>query len=265
MENKNWSDFNNTIEENLNTIKRLFSNNDLVLGDNKVEIEKNDAKENQKEFDDWKKKLMGVIEVKETQQFDTLLSDNRKLLEKREKIVERLNQTIEGLKSKYKNEKQSCEKACGAIDSLIEDKEGWLDIMAEVIRIQFVSDQGEVLKRKEVVGNKKTKLEKLYKRKIGWNCVLFGICVVFQSILFIIIGLKESCIHTENLGVWVSVFAMVALLVCEILLVRGISNMSKKKDNILQHLDLLLNKIEMLKVSTFEIDRDLEKALEEMK
>lgn len=265
MENKNWSDFNNTIEENLNTIKRLFSNNDLVLGDNKVEIEKNDAKENQKEFEEWKTKLMSKVDEEKKQEFENLLIENRALLQKREDAIGRLNQTIDGLKSKYKEEKQSCDEACGAIDSLIEDKEGWLDIMAEVIRIQFVSDQGEVLKRKEVVGNKKTKLEKLYKRKIGWNCVLFGICVVFQSILFMIIGLKESCIHAENLGVWVSVFAMVALLVCEILLVRGISNMSKKKDNILQHLDLLLNKIEMLKVSTFEIDRDLEKALEEMK
>jgi hypothetical protein len=265
MENKNWSDFNNTIEENLNTIKRLFSNNDLVLGDNKVEIEKNDAKENQKEFDDWKKKLMGVIEVKETQQFDTLLSDNRKLLEKREKIVERLNQTIEGLKSKYKNEKQSCEKACGAIDSLIEDKEGWLDIMAEAIRIQHNDNEVTKEKQKEVVKKKKGEIDCQYGCTIVGSCILFACCLAVQVFLFEIMGLEEASWHAEEIGIYIAVVAMIVCLVCEVFLVRGIVRLSKKKNYILQRLDLILNKIDMRKVTKFEIDRDLEKVLEEMK
>lgn len=264
MENKNWSDFNNTIEENLNTIKRLFSNNDLVLGDNKVEIEKNDAKENQKEFDDWKKKLMGVIEVKETQQFDTLLSDNRKLLEKREKIVERLNQTIEGLKSKYKNEKQSCEKACGAIDSLIEDKEGWLDIMSEVIRAQNTDNKNTLKEQKTNVEKQKNKTGRRFWWKNFCKCLLFVFCVAAQSFLFVIVGVKESCYHAEGIGVYLAVVALVVLL-SEVLLVRGTVQMSKKKFYIKQRFEYILNKIEMGKVSKFEIDRDLEKVLEEMK
>ena len=264
MENKNWSVFYKTIIENLNTIKGLYSNNDLVLENKKVEIEKNDADSNQREFEAWKNKLLPFVKEEKKQEIEILLTENRTLLQKREDTIERLNQIIEGLKSGYSKAKQSCDKACDDMDKVIEDKEGWLDIMAETIRIQKINDQGEVLKRKEVVGNKKTKLEELYKRKIGWNYVLFGICVVFQSFLFTIIGLKEACFHAENAGVYVSIIGMVVLLICEVLLVRGILNKTKKKDYVLQYLDFLLNKIEMLKVSKFEIDRDLEKVLEEM-
>ena len=155
MENMNWSVFNNTINVSLNTIKGLFSNNDLVLGEKKVEIEKNDANENQKEFEAWKTKLMSKVSEEKKQEIESLLKDNRALLQKREDAIERLNQTIEGLKSKYKNEKQSCETACGAIDGLIENKEGWLDIMSEVIRAQNTDNKNTLKEQKTNVEKQK--------------------------------------------------------------------------------------------------------------
>lgn len=265
MENMNWSVLNKTINVSLNTIKGLFSNNDLLLGEKKVEIEKNDANENQKEFEAWKTKLMSKVSEEKKQEIESLLKDNRALLQKREDAIERLNQTIEGLKSKYKNEKQSCETACGAIDGLIENKEGWLDIMSEVIRAQKTDNKNTLKEQKTNVEKQKNKTGRRFWWKNFCKCLLFVFCVAAQSFLFVIVGVKESCYHAEGIGVYLAVVALVVLLLSEVLLIRGMVQMSKKKFYIKQRFEYILNKIEMGKVSKFEIGRDLEKVLEEMK
>lgn len=265
MENKNWSDFNKTIKEKLNTIKGLFSNDDLVLGEKKVEIEKNDANENQKEFEAWKTKLMLKVDNEKKVEFENLLTENRALLQKREDAIGRLNQTIKGLQTKYKNEKRSCETACGAIDGLIENKEGWLDIMSEVIRAQNTDNKNTLKEQKTNVEKQKNKTGRRFWWKNFCKCLLFVFCVAAQSFLFVIVGVKESCYHAEGIGVYLAVVALVVLLLSEVLLVRGMVQMSKKKFYIKQRFEYILNKIEMGKVSKFEIDRDLEKVLEEMK
>lgn len=265
MENKNWSVFYDVLKKNLGTIKDLFSSNDLVVDGNKVVIENNNEKDYQKEFDAWKKKLTGVVEVKESQKFDKLLSDNRELLKKREDTVEKLNQTIKDLTTKYKNEKQSCETACGAIDGLIENKEGWLDIMAEVIRTLNTDNENTLKEQKSKVEKQKNKTCRRFWWKNFCRYLLFVFCVAAQSFLFVIVGLEESCYHAVGIGVYLAVVALAVLLLSEAMLVRGILQMSKKKFYIKQRFEYILNKIEMKKVSKFEIDRDLEKVLEEMK
>lgn len=268
MENKNWSVFYTTIINNHNTIKELFSYNDLVLDNKKVEIEKNDANENQKEFEAWKTKLISKVGEEKKQEFENLLIENRALLQKREDAIGRLNQTIEGLKSKYREEKQTCDKACSEMGKVIEDKEGWLDIMAEVIRVQNMDNNNAHEKQKSVVEKKKSDYDCLFCCKTVGLALLVLLSIGAQVFLFTQLEVynDQGVVPSYNvLNNCVLVAAMIILLVSEFFLVLGIIRLSKKKNFILQRLELILNKIEMRKVSKFEINRDLEKVLEEMK
>ena len=93
--------------------------------------------------------------------------------------------------------------------------------------------------------------------------LIFG-CIIAQVFLFS--KLTECGGQSDDVLVkCILVSAMIVLFVCEVYSILEIFRLSRKKTNIFQRLDLILNKIDMRKISKFEIDRDLEKVLEEMK
>lgn len=122
----------------------------------------------------------------------------------------------------------------------------------------------ELASIRDVVGRKKNEFYNLFScRFFGFALLIFG-CIIAQVFLFS--KLKECGGQGDDVLVrCIFVAAMIVLLVCEVYLVLKIFKLSKHKNNILQRLDLFLNKIDVCKVSKFEIDRDLEKVPEEMK
>lgn len=265
MANLEWTNFHEELYNHLEMVKNSFLDQTLSFDDSLIQ-DKDGDEETEEERNRRKEELSKLLREE---------NGESKLIEKVNTILTAKNNRIKELKSAFWNNKKKldkehednkkiCKESCQTIEVYLDDKDGFIHFLSKAFQNQHVGEQGDLAAIRDVVGRKKNELYNLFSCKFfSFALLIFG-CIIAQVFLFS--KLTECGGQSDNVLVkCILVAAMIALFVCEVYSIYEIFKLSRKKTNIFQRLDLILNKIDMRKVSKFEIDRDFEQVLEEMK
>lgn len=269
MADLNWPKFNEELDNHLKTVNDTFLNKALPFDDSLFQDKEGDD-ETDKDKNRREKELLKILHGEDGESM---------LIEKVNTIFKEKNERIRELKGafwnnkkkldkEYGDNKKTCEKSCQTIEEYLGDKEGFIHFLSKAFQNQHIGEQGDLASIRDVVGRKKNEFDNMFSCKTIGLALLVVISIGVQVFLFSILNActgGETSKDCDVLTNCILLAAMVVLLVCEVLSVLGIVRLSRKKTSILQRLDLILNKIDMRKVSKFEIDRDFEQVLEEMK
>lgn len=268
MADMDWSKFNVDLDKHLKTVKNTFLDQALFFDDGLIQGKDGDE-ETEEEKNRRKEEILELLHEE---------NGESKLIERVNSILAEKNNRIKELKSafwnnkdnldtEYDKNKETCKVSWQTIENYLHDKDGFIHFLSKSFQNQH-KELDELNGVKEVIEKKKHDLDCSFCCKFVLLSLLIIGCIWAQVFLFSQLkvcngeGVAQNCYVLANCML---VVAMIVLLVCEVFSALGFIRLSRKKNNILQRLDLILNKIDMRKVTKFEIDRDLEKVLEEMK
>lgn len=268
MADLKWSDFNKELVKHLDMVKNSFLDQTLSFDEGLIQDKDDDGETEDKKIA-MEKELEEILTKGENGKED-LLGKVNTILDKKNARIKALKEALKTHKteiSNYEENKRKCNETCQVIGRYLDDKDGFIHFLSEAFQNQH-RELDELKGVKEVVEKKKSDFDCLFCCKTIGLAFLVILSICAQVFLFSKLKVCTSGDTSTDCNVLTNcilVAAMVVLLVCEVFSVLGIIRLSKKKSFILQRLELILNKIEMHKVSKFEIDRDLEKVLEDMK
>lgn len=267
MNNDNdWTAFCAELKKHLETVTKSFSNIELPFDDS-VLIKIDDNKKTEEEIEILNKLRIADLGdgINEKSKHCLKIIE---LLDVKDSRIKELKDAFETNKKKlsenYKNNKNNCDSSCDKIEKYVKDTDGFIYLLTRAFQNQHDSYQSDIEAIKKIVLKKKNDLDCLYSLKSILLSIVVVVCICAQVYLFSFVKGGDAQ-QIDVLGESIIVVSMVVLLICEVLFGLRINSLIKKKDFILQRLEIILNKIEMHKVSKFEIDRDLEKVLEEIR
>lgn len=257
MDDNKWAVFYDTLIEHYKTISNSIFNEASADEDDVAK----DKEEDKLIIGDESGKEQWLSILKEDNNGEKLIGKINELLQIKNNRINELKVAYNGLIQKYSTNKKICDESCQTIEPYIKDGvKGYIYFLTKA----FQNQHDSVIKAKKIVEDKKKDLDVAYCFNIFVLALLVVACVFAQVHLFSLIkgvGDQDFFVLTNC----ILVAAMIILLVGECFVVLGLIKLSKKRNYILQRLELIKNKIEMHKMSKFEIDRDLENVLEEMK
>jgi hypothetical protein len=264
MEMKDWSKFNEELDEHLKMVRNSFLGQTMSFEDSLIQ-DKDGDEETEEEKKAMENELVAFLKIGEEKKAD-LLGKVNSIYDKKNARIKALKEALKAHEiqiNNYEDNKKICEKSCQTIEGYLGDKDGFILFLSKAFQNQH-NELNELKDVREVVAKKKNEYDNLFSCKFfSFALLIFG-CIIAQVFLFS--KLTECGGQSDDVLVkCILVAAMIVLFVCEVYSILGIFRLSRKKTNILQRLDLIMNKIDMRKVSKFEIDRDLERVLEEMK
>lgn len=265
MEDLNWPKFNEELDKHLKKVKDTFLDRTLSFDEGLIQ-DKDDDEETEEQKVAMEKEWEDILKKGENGKAD-LIGKVNSILDKKNARIKALKEALKAHKTEinnYEDNKKRCEETYKIIGRYLDDKDGFIHFLSKAFQNQHIGEQGDLASIRDLVGRKKNEFDNMFSCKFfSFALLIFG-CIIAQVFLFS--KLTECGGQSDDVLVkCILVAAMIVLFVCEVYSILGIFRLSRKKTNILQRLDLILNKIDMRKVSKFEIDRDLERVLEEMK
>lgn len=267
MDNENhWTKFCEETNQFVKNVKENFKKPELTFVDNasSVEIKK---KSDEVSLKAMKAAAMDLAEVEgeKKKEFEGKIDEILNCIRERDTKIEGWkNDTDENKKQLgdwYKKAKHDCDDLCAKLENYTNDKLGVLNLFADIMEV-VIDKEGLYMEKAKTTIKGKIRSEK---RSCFWRFVadvtLLLIFLGVIGVLFVMIGTdKVLCgINPTDLGKWIAAGFILALLVAIVFLIIRICSLIKKRNREIRQLQLLLDKMEIHKMTKHEIDRELER------
>lgn len=167
----------------------------------------------------------------------------------------------------YNANKVECKKTYDKVNGCVKDKDGFIKMLINTCYNQYINKKDIYDKMGKFVKSKRRKIKWQYVMRIFWNLLVFLVSAVVQVALFPMIGTRGICMgfHVDCWGRYIILATIIIILVCQVMLIRRVFLLFKKKDISIQYMDVLLNKVDMATIPIDDVDRELERVLQIMK
>jgi len=265
-----WTNFCDDIRKKIADVSDDFKDDDIKFEEKAFNIELK-HKSDEESINSMKTYFVGLTadgnpnKAELTQKVDEMIDSIQERDNKISQLKEDIRKTKEHLEPWYKKTKKHYENLFDKLTSFTNDKMGILSLFSDIVQAAIDRDGFYVEKTKEKVKNIISNKNTMYKRGVAMYVILFVVALLFMTGMFIMVGIEDGfCgIKAYGIGKYIVMVFMLALFVGLIFIIIRIKSLSQNKCGELKKLESFLNKLEINKMSRFEIEKELNHVLEE--
>lgn len=268
MDNNNkWTEFYDAISQSVTDVRNDFKAEEITFIDKSAGI-KVSQQFDEASLDNIRNAALAMAEDSKknelSQKIDVLIAG----IKERDAEIEQLKDDTNKNKGKWKEwygkTRKDCEELCAKLENYTSDKLGILSLFADIMEVVVDKEGFYMEKAKTKVKGKILSRKRSSFWKVFINSTLLLVAMAVMAILFMMIGTDKVLFDTipTDLGKWIGGGFILAFLVGTVFLVIRIVSLIKKSMNEIRQLQLLLDKMEIHKMTKHEIDRELERIQE---
>lgn len=267
MDNNNkWTEFCDDMNQSATDVKNDFKNSELTFVDNASKTVIDEKTEEQ--LADMKNYAADLAGDGKKEELRNKIEELLVCIRERDKKISQLKKDADDNKTElgdwYNKAKHDCEELSAKLEKYTSEKLGILSLFADIMEVVVDKEGFYMEKAKTKVKGKIRSRKRSSFWKVFINSTLLLVAMAVMAILFMMIGTDKVLFDTipTDLGKWIGGGFILAFLVGTVFLVIRIVSLIKKSMNEIRQLQLLLDKMEIHKMTKHEIDRELERIQE---